>query len=355
QDGLWLVDENSNQYYWPYTNVQEFENGTDPHDKDTDSDSLPDGWEALYGSKPLVDDTGDDPDIDMLTNLEEYNLGTNPTNNDTDNDRLDDWDELNIYMTDPLDRDFDDDDMSDGFEIEIAGTDPKTANHKYAILFNTGDPNAPNKDWEDSQRMFELLKQHYSYNNSEIWKYENQAATSTNLKNAIYEVAALADENDTVYINIASHGSYNQLICNDLTINYTTLDSWLDEINCSKLIISIDNCRSGTAISRLEDGDNPCDRVIYTACKSNELSDGSFHWEFTDALGKDKTNYQEADENFGDEDGDGNGYVSVREAFLYAAEWVNTHVDVDLDGEFDTSLESDSSVLWETVYLGEYR
>jgi len=268
---------------------------------------------------------------------------------------LDDWDELNIYQTDPTKRDTDGDDMGDGFELVISDTNPLVENNKFAILFNTGDPDNTYDPWPDSKRMYQLLTDRYSYNDSEIWRYEKNQATAGNLKKAIYEVAALADQNDTVYINLASHGAYGHMDCSDMDVNYTTLDSWLDEINCSKLIISIDNCHSGTAIYYLNDGDNPCDRVIYTACLGGELSDGSFHWEFTDALGKNFIDYENADKNFGDEDGNGNGYVSVREAFLFAYDYVNNNVDVNNNGVFDTPVESDPSVMWENVYLGEYR
>ena len=57
---------------------------------DTDSDSLPDGWEVQYNLDPLLNDTMEDPDYDSLTNLEEYLLGTNPQNADTDNDGIPD-------------------------------------------------------------------------------------------------------------------------------------------------------------------------------------------------------------------------------------------------------------------------
>ncbi len=45
---------------------------------DSDSDGLPDWWEALYGFNLAVADALQDPDGDGLTNLEEYNAGWNP-------------------------------------------------------------------------------------------------------------------------------------------------------------------------------------------------------------------------------------------------------------------------------------
>ena len=54
--------------------------GTSMVDADTDSDGMPDGWEATYGLDPLDDnDANGDIDQDGYTNLEEYQRGTDPS------------------------------------------------------------------------------------------------------------------------------------------------------------------------------------------------------------------------------------------------------------------------------------
>ncbi len=47
-------------------------------DLDDDNDGMPDVWENSYNLDPLVDDASDDPDGDGFTNLDEYNNGTDP-------------------------------------------------------------------------------------------------------------------------------------------------------------------------------------------------------------------------------------------------------------------------------------
>lgn len=91
--------------------------GTNPANNDSDSDSIPDGWEFYNGLDPLVDDAGNDPDLDLLSNYLEYMLETEPLNNDTDSDSLLDGAEYYTYGTNPVEDDTDSDDMPDGWEI----------------------------------------------------------------------------------------------------------------------------------------------------------------------------------------------------------------------------------------------
>ena len=80
-----------------------------PDDDDKDSDFLPDSWERKYGLNPADNGLTDardgylgDWDGDGLTNLEEFQLGTDPKNRDTDGDGLSDKDERDYYHTNPL-------------------------------------------------------------------------------------------------------------------------------------------------------------------------------------------------------------------------------------------------------------
>jgi Zn-dependent metalloprotease len=54
--------------------------GTDPLSPDTDADGMPDGWEVTYGLDPLLDDAAGDLDGDGWTNLQEFEEGTDPSN-----------------------------------------------------------------------------------------------------------------------------------------------------------------------------------------------------------------------------------------------------------------------------------
>lgn len=60
---------------------------------DSDSDGLPDDWETQHFGN-LNQGPGDDPDNDQLTNLEEYQNGTDPNNPDTDGDSYSDGEEI---------------------------------------------------------------------------------------------------------------------------------------------------------------------------------------------------------------------------------------------------------------------
>lgn len=102
---------------------------------DSDEDGLNDCYEVIdLGTNPSSMFTLDNPyrdrdmdfDEDGLSNMEEFNAGTDPWNKDTDGDGLADGAELKVYLTDPLNPDTDGDGISDGEEI-IRGTDPLSA------------------------------------------------------------------------------------------------------------------------------------------------------------------------------------------------------------------------------------
>lgn len=64
------------------------------------------------------------PTGDGLSNLEEYQNATDPNAADSDRDGLNDYDESFAYGTDPNDPDSDGDGLSDGDEVNVHGTDP---------------------------------------------------------------------------------------------------------------------------------------------------------------------------------------------------------------------------------------
>jgi len=108
------------------TNLQEYGYTTDPKVADTDLDGMPDGWEVTHGFNPLLDDAGADADADGLTNLQEYIYHTDPKVEDTDGDGLNDYAEVMTHDTDPLSTDTDGDALPDGWEVDH-GLYPKSA------------------------------------------------------------------------------------------------------------------------------------------------------------------------------------------------------------------------------------
>jgi hypothetical protein len=105
-------------------NAAEFIAGADPLNADSDSDSMPDGWEVSYGFDPLLNDAAGDADADELSNVSEYVVGTDPVESDTDDDALPDgWEvefALNPLSTNAL-ADADDDGCKDLCEFALGG------------------------------------------------------------------------------------------------------------------------------------------------------------------------------------------------------------------------------------------
>lgn len=72
---------------------------------------------------PSASDASDDTEPDGLDHSEEYAEGTDPCDDDTDADGAIDGDEVDTYETDPLDDDSDDDGVLDGDEVDATGYD----------------------------------------------------------------------------------------------------------------------------------------------------------------------------------------------------------------------------------------
>jgi hypothetical protein len=109
------------------TNLQEYVSGTNPASADTDGDGTPDNWELQYSLNAISASSHLDPDGDTLTNLQEYVSGTNPTLEDTDGDGINDNIEPQTYGTDPTLFDTDEDGLSDYEEVFNKPTDPLVA------------------------------------------------------------------------------------------------------------------------------------------------------------------------------------------------------------------------------------
>ena len=113
-----------------FTNLEEYLNGTNPLDNDTDDDGCLDGWEVRWGFDPTDGTDGsEDPDGDGFTNYQEFLRDTNPLEaDDTDRDGMpDSWEKLHGFdPRDPSDASEDaDNDALTNLEEYLNGTEPK--------------------------------------------------------------------------------------------------------------------------------------------------------------------------------------------------------------------------------------
>ncbi|WP_455391777.1 winged helix-turn-helix transcriptional regulator [[Eubacterium] cellulosolvens] len=106
---------------------------TQEKNEDEDGDGLPDDWELMYFGNITFYGPSDDPDGDSLTNLEEYQEGTDPTNSDTDGDNMPESWELQ-YDLDPNDA---------GDAEEDADNDGYTNLDEYKHMTNPQDRHSP--------------------------------------------------------------------------------------------------------------------------------------------------------------------------------------------------------------------
>lgn len=110
------------------SNELELQIGSDYEEVDTDKDGLPDGYEySEWETNPCkmdtdgngVSDAEEDFDADGMKNGEEYTNGTDVFESDTDEDGLSDFAEWKDYKTNPLKADTDGDGLNDGDDAEL--------------------------------------------------------------------------------------------------------------------------------------------------------------------------------------------------------------------------------------------
>ncbi|MCK5016859.1 MAG: hypothetical protein KAS32_07280, partial [Candidatus Peribacteraceae bacterium] len=301
------------------------------------------------------DITQNDGDGDGLTYWQEVGpdnpdaYGTDPSDWDTDGDGMSDREHIYGSNLNP-DSDADNDGMSAIFEVDIQHTDPTVTNDRYAILW------CSESEWTDASKTKNLLENNYGFEPSNIWMLVGpDEATYNDLWLAFQELDDIADANDIVYIQIAAHGevgyfqSYDDFGQRSEKIYYSQLNTWLNTINAMKMIVSIDACYSGSAIEYLND--DSTSRIIYTAVDDESLAIylgvtnfGMFHTGFVGSLDPDLDKFNDADLNYGD----GNGYVSFGEAFLYADDHNDDYPDEDPQNSQVSALTPGMN-----VYLGE--
>ncbi len=93
-DGLTNLQEFQNQTFFRVadtdqdglTDGEEISVGSNPLRSDTDNDRMPDAFEVNNGLNPLLDDRAEDLDGDSFSNLEEFNAGTDPTDENSFDD-----------------------------------------------------------------------------------------------------------------------------------------------------------------------------------------------------------------------------------------------------------------------------
>ena len=159
-----------------YTNLQEFQMGTDPRNPssnpgagggttgaDDDFDGMPDNWEVANGFNPMSSsDASADADADGYTNLQEFQMGTDPrnsasnpgggtTSSDGDDDGMpDNWEIANGFnpgsATDAS-SDADGDGYSNLMEFQN-GTNPRSSTSVPSGSSPDGDADGMPDNWE---------------------------------------------------------------------------------------------------------------------------------------------------------------------------------------------------------------
>ncbi|MHA1948837.1 MAG: C13 family peptidase [Candidatus Thorarchaeota archaeon] len=209
---------------------------------------------------------------------------------------------------------------------------------KYAVLYSGGIK--PGKDysryWNDIIYMNFIL-QMFGYDADNIYiVYKDGVsedgftpvdypATHNSLDTLFGDLSTEMGRADTLFFYTTNHGGGGGIsVWNPMdaggALTHTEVSDWLDLIDCRNMIIVMEQCVSGKFITHL----SAQNRVIMTACKDDENSysaDTEGNWDefvyhYMCALVGFPWN---GDGSTVDADFNNNGYISMREAFIWAA------------------------------------
>jgi hypothetical protein len=121
----------------------------------------------------------------------------------------------------------------------------------------------------DNDHIYFVAYNAYDYEGPHYYYVSN-----TNVHQAINDVAALADYDDSVFIYIIAHGSSSNFTAGNGSVTHTELDDWVDGISCGQMVIVYDSCWGANIKSKLKkDGDNTHqNRIIITATSTSNKS-----------------------------------------------------------------------------------
>jgi len=209
---------------------------------------------------------------------------------------------------------------------------------RYAVLYSGGIE--PGRDhyryWNDIIYMYFILQMHgYDSNNiyviykdgvgEDIYTPVDYPATHDSLDTVFGDLSAEMGNRDTLFFYTTNHGGGGGIsVWNPMdatgALTHQQVSDWLDSIVCRNMIIVMEQCVSGKFISHI----SAQNRVIMTACKDDESSyacDDEGNWDefvyhFMCALVSIPWN---GDDVTVDADFNNNGYISMTEAFIWAA------------------------------------
>jgi hypothetical protein len=209
---------------------------------------------------------------------------------------------------------------------------------KYAVLYSGGiDPYyAHYRYWNDISYMyFILLLSGYSPDHIYVvykdgvgenpYPPVNYAAKHASLNAVFSQLSSEMGARDTLFFYTTNHGGNNGIevwypMDYSRQLTQTEVSDWLDSITCDHMIIVMEQCVSGKFISYI----SAPNRVILTACSDGQSSyscDTEGEWDefvyhfMSGIIGT------KLPGGIGDADADysGDGKISMREAFMYAA------------------------------------
>ena len=192
-----------------------------------------------------------------------------------------------------------------------------TSENKYAIIVGISHSEGSGSyhvNGDNTARLLASILKNDGWSMKNIELLTNRQATSQAVSDAIAWLKSVEDEDSTVVIMFACHGNASAVKLWDVLLSHECIKDYLSDLKSRKQLVIIATCHSGGAVYEGMDGISlaQTNRIVISSCSEGTVDPCTHRYtRWAEAFLLEGIKEGKADTN-------GDGKVSIQEAFKYA-------------------------------------